>query len=34
MRIVHPDHGGDQTSAGRAILDLNAARRILSGKGT
>jgi hypothetical protein len=31
MRLVHPDHGGDESRAGRAILDLNEARRILSG---
>jgi hypothetical protein len=32
MREVHPDHGGDHTQAGRAILDLNEARRILLAK--
>jgi hypothetical protein len=32
MRDVHPDHGGDEASAGRAILDLNEARRILTAK--
>lgn len=32
MRDVHPDHGGDRSSASKAILDLNEARRILSGK--
>jgi hypothetical protein len=32
MRDVHPDHGGDETEAGKAILDLNEARRILSVK--
>ena len=32
MRAVHPDHGGDRTKASKEILDLNAARRILSGK--
>ena len=30
MRAVHPDHGGDRTTASKEILDLNAARRILS----
>lgn len=33
MRDVHPDHGGDRATASKAILDLNEARRILSGKG-
>ncbi|MGH9134891.1 MAG: hypothetical protein ACRDZZ_13210 [Ilumatobacteraceae bacterium] len=32
MRVVHPDHGGDQTLASRAIIDLNEARRILSAR--
>lgn len=32
MRSVHPDHGGDRSTASKAILDLNEARRILSGK--
>jgi hypothetical protein len=32
MRAVHPDHGGVARDAGKAILDLNEARRILSGK--
>jgi hypothetical protein len=32
MRDVHPDHGGDRATASKAILDLNEARRILSGK--
>ena len=32
MRAVHPDHGGDQSAASRAILELNEARRILSGR--
>jgi hypothetical protein len=31
MRDVHPDHGGDHTTASKQILDLNAARKILSG---
>jgi hypothetical protein len=31
MRDVHPDHGGEATDASKAILDLNEARRILSG---
>jgi hypothetical protein len=31
MRDVHPDHGGEATGASKAILDLNEARRILSG---
>jgi hypothetical protein len=31
MRAAHPDHGGDQSKASKAILDLNEARRILSG---
>lgn len=30
MMAVHPDHGGDRLEAGRAILELNEARRILS----
>ena len=30
MRTVHPDHGGDRATASKEILDLNAARRILS----
>jgi hypothetical protein len=34
MRAVHPDHGGDRTTASKAILNLNEARRILSGKRT
>jgi hypothetical protein len=32
MRTVHPDHGGDRATASKEILDLNAARRILSQK--
>lgn len=32
MRDVHPDHGGAAVDASKAILDLNAARRILSDK--
>lgn len=32
MRDVHPDHGGEATDASKAILDLNEARRILTGK--
>lgn len=32
MMSVHPDHGGDQMSAGTAILELNEARRILSAR--
>ncbi len=32
MRSVHPDHGGDRTTASKEILDINAARRILSRK--
>ncbi len=31
MRDVHPDHGGAATDASKAILDLNEARRILTG---
>jgi hypothetical protein len=31
MRDVHPDHGGEAVGASKAILDLNEARRILSG---
>ena len=30
MRVVHPDHGGEEAGAGRAIQDLNEARRILA----
>jgi hypothetical protein len=30
MRDVHPDHGGEAVEAGKAILDLNEARRILA----
>jgi len=26
---VHPDHGGDTGSAGRSIIDLGEARRVL-----
>jgi hypothetical protein len=29
LREVHPDHGGEQLAASRAIADLNEARRIL-----
>ena len=29
LRLVHPDHGGDEVVAGRAIEDLGEARRIL-----
>ncbi|MDJ0768819.1 MAG: J domain-containing protein [Ilumatobacter sp.] len=32
MRDVHPDHGGEALDASKAILDLNEARRILTGK--
>lgn len=32
MRAVHPDHGGEAASASKSILELNEARRILSGK--
>jgi hypothetical protein len=32
MRDVHPDHGGEARDASKAILDLNEARRILSGR--
>jgi hypothetical protein len=32
MRDVHPDHGGEARHASKAILDLNEARRILTGK--
>jgi hypothetical protein len=32
MRDVHPDHGGDRSTASKSILDLNEARRILSGR--
>ncbi len=32
MRDVHPDHGGSSVDASKAILDLNEARRVLSGK--
>lgn len=30
MRDVHPDHGGDESAASKAILDLAEARRILT----
>ena len=30
LREVHPDHGGDQVRASRAIGDLGEARRILT----
>lgn len=30
MRAVHPDHGGDQTTASTAVFELAEARRILS----
>lgn len=29
LRVVHPDHGGDEADAGRAIIDLGEARNIL-----
>ncbi len=29
LRDVHPDHGGDEVSAGRSIIDLGEARRVL-----
>ena len=29
LRLVHPDHGGDEVVAGKAIGDLHEARRIL-----
>jgi hypothetical protein len=29
LRAVHPDHGGDEVVAGKAIIDLGEARRIL-----
>lgn len=29
LRVVHPDHGGAQSTASRAIADLGEARRIL-----
>ncbi|MEZ5218967.1 MAG: J domain-containing protein [Ilumatobacteraceae bacterium] len=29
LREVHPDHGGDQTTASQAIVELSEARRIL-----
>jgi hypothetical protein len=32
MRDVHPDHGGSSVDASKAILDLNEARRVLTGK--
>lgn len=32
MRAVHPDHGGDRSAASKAIIELNEARRILTGK--
>jgi hypothetical protein len=32
MRAVHPDHGGDRHKASKEILDLTAARKILTGK--
>jgi hypothetical protein len=32
MRHVHPDHGGEAGGASKAILDLNEARRILTGQ--
>jgi hypothetical protein len=30
LRKVHPDHGGDQSAASKAIADLGEARKILS----
>lgn len=30
LRKVHPDHGGDQTAASKAIADLGEARKILT----
>ncbi|TSA53876.1 MAG: hypothetical protein D4R44_02650 [Actinobacteria bacterium] len=29
LRDVHPDYGGDEVSAGRSIIDLGEARRVL-----
>ena len=29
LRLVHPDHGGDEVEASAAIIDLGEARRIL-----
>lgn len=29
LRIVHPDHGGDEVDASKAIIDIAEARRIL-----
>ncbi len=29
LRLVHPDHGGDEVDAGKAIGDLHQARRVL-----
>jgi hypothetical protein len=29
LRAVHPDHGGDEAHAGKAIIDLGEARKIL-----
>ena len=30
LRRVHPDHGGEQSAASKAIADLGEARRILT----
>ncbi|MCU1367359.1 MAG: hypothetical protein JWN39_2998, partial [Ilumatobacteraceae bacterium] len=29
LRLVHPDHGGDEVEASKAIGDLGEARKIL-----
>jgi len=29
LRVVHPDHGGNEAHAGQAIIDLGEARKIL-----
>jgi DnaJ-class molecular chaperone len=31
LRSVHPDHGGDESTASRSIDELGEARRILLG---
>ena len=30
LRRAHPDHGGDEAAASKAIIDLGEARKILS----
>jgi hypothetical protein len=29
LRVAHPDHGGDESTASVAIIDITEARRVL-----